>query len=184
MAGHATNAKASGHGGNIFIRTINNISSLCGVVAATMIVTAVTITCQMIFVRFVLNQSTIWQTEAVIYLMVAATLIGLPYVQRHRGHVNVDLIPLMLNPSLRRALAVLVLTASIAVVFIMVFYGFEQWYEAFHKGWTSDTVWGVRLAIPYLALPVGFGLFLLQLVADLLGVITGQSLPFDLEEKK
>ena len=183
MVGHGINGTAPGHAGNIFIRTINNISSLCGVIAATMIVVSVGITCQMIFVRFVLNESTIWQTEAVVYLMVAATLIGLPYVQRHRGHVNVDLIPLMLNQSVRRALAILVLTASIVVVSIMVFYGFEQWYEAFRKGWTSDTVWGVRLAIPYLALPVGFGLFLLQLVADLLGVITKQSLPFDLEEK-
>ena len=184
MAGHATNAKASGQGGNIFIRTVNNISSLCGVIAATMIVSAVAITCQMIFVRFVLNQSTIWQTEAVVYLMVAATLIGLPYVQRHRGHVNVDLIPLMLNQNLRRALAILVLVASIAVISIMVFYGAEQWYEAFHKGWRSDTVWGVRLAIPYLALPVGFGLFMLQLIADLMGVISKQSLPFDLEENE
>jgi TRAP-type C4-dicarboxylate transport system permease small subunit len=59
-----------------------------------MIVISVAITCQMIFVRFVLNQSTIWQTEAVIYLMIAATLLGLPYVQKLRGHVNVDLMPL------------------------------------------------------------------------------------------
>ncbi len=36
----------------------------------------VAITCQMIFVRFVLNGSTFWQTEAVIYLVVAATLSG------------------------------------------------------------------------------------------------------------
>ena len=99
MVGHGINGTAPGHAGNIFIRTINNISSLCGVIAATMIVVSVGITCQMIFVRFVLNESTIWQTEAVVYLMVAATLIGLPYVQRHRGHVNVDLIPLMLNQS-------------------------------------------------------------------------------------
>ncbi len=47
----------------------------------------------MIFVRAVLNRSTIWQTEAVIYLMIAATLIGLPYVQKLRGHVGVDLVP-------------------------------------------------------------------------------------------
>lgn len=184
MAGQATSAKAPNHGSNIFIRITNNISSMCGVVAATMIVSAVAITCQMIFVRFVLNQSTIWQTEAVIYLMVGATLIGLPYVQRHRGHVNVDLIPLMLNQRIRRALAILVLIASIIVVSIMAFYGSEQWYEAFHKGWKSDTVWGVRLAIPYIALPIGFGLFLLQLIADLVGVIFRHNLPFDLEEKQ
>ena len=64
-----------------------------------MIVLAVLITCQMIFVRSILNESTIWQTEAVVYLMVGATLLGLPYVQRLRGHVSVDLLPMLLSPA-------------------------------------------------------------------------------------
>jgi len=183
MSGSLSSSAAKPTGSNAFIRFSNALSSLCGVVSACMILTAVIITCQMIFVRFVLNHSTVWQTEAVIYLMVAATLVGLPYVQRHRGHVNVDLLPLMLNHQLRRLLAFIVLAASIVVVCIMLFYGFEQWYVAFKKGWTSDTVWGVRLWIPYLALPVGFGLFLLQLIADLMAVILGYEKPFGLEEK-
>ncbi|PCH45757.1 MAG: C4-dicarboxylate ABC transporter substrate-binding protein [Hyphomicrobiales bacterium] len=170
-------------GSNWFIRLAKTLSSISGVFSAVMILFAVIITCQMIFVRFVLNGSTIWQTEAVIYLMVAATLVGLPYVQRHRGHVNVDLIPLMLGPSIRRILAFVVLIASIIVISIMLFYGFEQWYVAFQKGWTTDTVWGVRLWIPYISLPIGFGLFLLQLVADLVAVITGYEKPFGLEDK-
>ena len=75
-------------GNNPFLRFVAAISTLAGWCSAAMIVAAVAITCQMIFVRFVLNGSTFWQTEAVIYLMVAATLIGLPYVQKLRGHVN------------------------------------------------------------------------------------------------
>ena len=55
------------------------LSTICGICSATMIVLAVLITCQMIFVRSILNESTIWQTEAVVYLMVGATLLGLPY---------------------------------------------------------------------------------------------------------
>jgi len=130
------------------IRFTKNLLSLCGIAAAGMIVIAVGITCPMIFVRFVLNQSTIWQTKAVIYLMVAATLIRLPYVQRYRGHMNVDLLPPMLAPETRRVLAFVVLVASIVVVAIMLFYGSEQWWVAFQCGWKSDTVWGVRLWYP------------------------------------
>jgi TRAP-type C4-dicarboxylate transport system permease small subunit len=70
-------------------------------------VVSVLITCQMIFVRFVLNQSTIWQTEAVVYMMIAATMLGLPYVQYLRGHVNVDLIPLALPMGARKVLFLL-----------------------------------------------------------------------------
>ena len=77
-----------------------------------MIVLAVLITCQMIFVRSILNQSTIWQTEAVVYLMVGATLLGLPYVQRLRGHVSVDLLPMLLPSNMRKSLIALTLTPA------------------------------------------------------------------------
>jgi TRAP-type C4-dicarboxylate transport system permease small subunit len=96
-------------------RAIGGVVDPGGWCSAAMIVAAVAITCQMIFVRFVLNGSTVWQTEAVTYLMIAATLIGLPYVQRQRGHVNVDLLPWPCCRAARKALALLVLVASIAV---------------------------------------------------------------------
>ena len=137
-----------------------------------MIVFAVLITCQMIFVRSVLNESTIWQTEAVVYLMVGATLMGLPYVQRLRGHVSVDLLPMLLPPGWRKGLIALTLIASILVTGIMLFYGFEQWHVAYERNWKSDTVWGVRLWIPYIAVPIGFAVFLIQLLIDLYVILT------------
>jgi len=162
-----------------FIRLVTLISTLCGITSALMIFSAVMITCQMIWVRFVLNESTIWQTESVVYLMISATLIGLPYVQLLRGHVNVDLIPMMLSDKRRKVLSVCTLTLTIAIVAVIAFYGFEFFYMAFEKNWKSDTIWGVRLWIPYLALPLGFGLFLLQLIADLYAVMTSQDKSFE-----
>ncbi|MBM9593235.1 TRAP transporter small permease [Rhodobacteraceae bacterium MCCB 386] len=147
-----------------------------------MIVVAVGVTCQMIWVRFVLNGSTIWQTETVVYLVIGATLVGLPYVQRLRGHVNVDLVPMALPRGLRRALAVLTLGLSIAVIGSMLWYGWELWHIAWERNWRSGTVWDVQLWIPYLAIPVGLGLFLLQLVADLVAVILGIDAPFGIDD--
>ncbi|OJJ09273.1 MULTISPECIES: TRAP transporter small permease [unclassified Roseibium] len=181
MAGHSSAAVARA-GNNPFLRAVAGISTVAGWCSAAMIVAAVAITCQMIFVRFVLNGSTVWQTEAVIYLVIAATLVGLPYVQRLRGHVNVDLVPLSLPPRARFFLALITLSLSILIVGIMLFYGFEYWHFAWDRGWRSDTVWGVRLWIPYLSLPVGFGLLLLQLIADLVAVITRVDRPFGLED--
>ncbi|MBK0328545.1 TRAP transporter small permease [Rhodobacteraceae bacterium F11138] len=181
MAGHSSATRAR-TADNRFLRGVAGLSKCAGWISAGMIVAAVAITCQMIFVRFVLNGSTIWQTEAVIYLMVAATLIGLPYVQHLRGHVNVDLVPLSLPMGARKGLAVFTLSLSILIVALMFWYGYDYWHFAWARGWTSDTVWGVRLWIPYLALPVGFGLFLLQLIADLTAVILNIDAPFGLED--
>jgi len=181
MAGQLTTRVAK-TGGNPFLRFVALLSTLAGCASATMIVAAVVITCQMIFVRFVLNGSTIWQTEAVVYLAIGATLVGLPYVQRLRGHVNVDLIPLAFGPRGRFALACVTLSLSIGIVAVMLWYGFDYWLYAYERGWRSDTVWGVRLWIPYLAMPVGFGLYLLQLIADFVAMILKIETPFGLEE--
>ncbi|MFY0692854.1 MAG: TRAP transporter small permease [Paracoccaceae bacterium] len=169
-------------GDNPFLKAVAAISTLAGWCSAGMIVLAVGITCQMIVVRFVLNGSTVWQTEAVIYLVVAATLVGLPYVQRLRGHVNVDLFPISLPPKARFVLAIFTLSLSILIIAVMLYYGYEYWHFAWDRGWRSDTVWGVRLWIPYLSIPVGFGLLLLQLIADLVAVILKIDAPFGLED--
>ncbi len=181
MSGHGTSSAVAHTGHNPFLKGVAALSTLAGWVSAAMIVAAVGITCQMIFVRFVLNGSTTWQTEAVIYLVIAATLIGLPYVQRLRGHVNVDLIPLALSPRPRMVLCVITLSLSIATIAMMLWYGFEYWHFAYERNWKSDTVWGVRLWIPYLSIPVGLGLLLLQLIADLVAVLLRVDTPFGIE---
>ncbi|NDW47045.1 TRAP transporter small permease subunit [Ruegeria sp. PrR005] len=180
MSGHSS-AAAAQTGSNPFLRAVAAISTLAGWCSAAMIVSAVLITCQMIVIRYVLNGSTVWQTEAVIYLMIAATLLGLSYVQRLRGHVNVDLIPLSLPPRIRFVLALTTSVLTIAIVAVILWYGYEYWHFAWERGWRSDTVWGVKLWIPYLAIPVGFGLLLLQLVADFIALLLGIEKPFGLE---
>ena len=162
-----------------WMRAVGALSAACGAIAAAMIVASVLVTCQMIFVRFVLGRSTIWQTEAVVYMMIGATLIGLPYVQRLRGHVNVDLIPLMLPRAARRVLALVTLAFTLAIVGVMAWHGWHLFAIAWERGWRSDTVWGVPLWIPYLAMPVGFGLFAVQLAADLFGVAFEREAPFE-----
>jgi len=154
-----------------FITLVNRMSQVVGVLSAAMVVIAVVITCQMIFIRYFLNGSTYWHTEAVVYLVLAATLLGLPYVQKLKGHVNVDLVPMLLPPVGRKALMIASFVGATIVLSIMTFYSAELVYLSYSKGWTSDTVWGPPLWIPYLTMPLGFGLFGLQLLADLIELI-------------
>ncbi|AMY68634.1 TRAP transporter small permease subunit [Frigidibacter mobilis] len=165
-----------------FVRAVHAVSTLCGWFAAACTIIALFVTCHMIFVRAVLGQSTIWQTEAVIYLMIAATVIGLPYVQKLRGHVNVDLVPLALGPRARRVLAYVTLSATLVVIALLAWHSWHIWHEAFDRNWKSSTVWAPPLWVPYLVLPVGFGLFVLQLLADLVALATGLDAPFGVRE--
>lgn len=181
MSGSHIAAPAAGRGSG-FVRGVHAISTVCGWFAAACTVIALFVTCHMIFVRAVLGQSTIWQTEAVIYLMIAATTLGLPYVQKLRGHVNVDLIPLMLPPPVRRVLAYATLGATLVVIALLAWHSGHIWLEAFDRGWKSSTVWAPPLWVPYLVLPIGFGLFVLQILADLVALATGIDAPFGVRE--
>jgi TRAP-type C4-dicarboxylate transport system permease small subunit len=104
--------------------------------------------------------------------MVGATLLGLPYVQKLKGHVNVDLVPMLLPPAARKLLMIVSFLAAIAILSVMTYHGAELVHISFSRGWVSETVWGPPLWIPYLAMPLGFGLFALQLLADLLDTLS------------
>ena len=182
MSGNAhSNAASAKTKKPVFFKVVAFLSTLSGWCSAGMTVIAIAITCQMIFVRFVLNGSTVWQTEAVVFLIVAATLIGLPFVQQLRGHVNVNLIPLMLPPSGRYFLAIFTYSISIITISIMLWFSYEFWHLAFTRGWTSDSVWAPSLWIVYSSLPIGFSLLILQLTSDLAAIVLKLEAPFGLE---
>lgn len=161
-------------------RGIRGVSSLLGVVAAGLILLAIAVVCQMVFVRAVLGQSSIWQTEFATFSIVAATFLGAPYILLTRGHVNVDLVPLMAGTRLRR---VLYLGGSaVALVFCAIFLyaAVPWWYEAWHSDLTTPSIWRASLWIPYLAVPVGLAQLCLQYLSEIWLVLVRIEHPFGL----
>src|SRR6185437_8019707 len=141
-----------------FARGVGHISRLCGYVAAALIAIGVCVVCQMVFVRYVLNQNTIWQTDFVTYSLIAATFIGSPYVLMTRGHVNVDVLPHYAGPRFRFWLAVFAATVTLAFAVTLDVLTFLFWKEAWDNKWVSDTMWRARLWIPYMRMPIGLTL--------------------------
>src|SRR5213082_3848196 len=101
-----------------FVRVVRRVSQLCGYFAAALIALGVLVVCHMVFVRYVLNQNTIWQTDFTTYCLIAATFIGSPYVLMTRGHVNVDVLPHYLGARPRFWLEIV--SAVMALAFCLV----------------------------------------------------------------
>ncbi len=167
-----------------YVRVVRFISQLCGAAAAGLIVAAVLVVCQMVFVRYVLNAHTIWQTDFTIYSLIAATFIGSPYVLLTRGHVNVDVLPHYANPRARWWLALVAYSLTLVCAVVLTVLAFNLWKEAWDQNWVSDTMWRARLWIPYMAMPIGLGLLVLQAIADLIQVATGREAPFGMESER
>src|SRR5258705_4821462 len=165
-----------------FVRGITLLSQICGVFAAALIAASVVVVCEMVFVRYVLNHNTIWQTDFVTYCLVAATFIGSPYVLMTRGHVNVDVLPHYAGPRFRRVLAILGGFVTLAFAVTLLVLTFNFWKEAWDNPWVSDTMWRGRLWVPYASMPVGLTLLVLVCIAGIYELLTRRTPPFGMEE--
>jgi TRAP-type C4-dicarboxylate transport system permease small subunit len=167
-----------------FIRAVQFASRVTGVTAAFLIGAAVLVICDIVVERYLLNLTTIWQIDVVTYCIVGATFIGSPYVLMTRGHVNVDILPLHFGPRARYVLALATILVALAFCVVIFILCTMYWYEAYSERWLSNTVWRARLWIPYLSMPVGLGLLVLQYLVELICVVTGRTSPFGLSEKQ
>src|SRR5450631_4364300 len=164
-----------------YIRAVTFLSRVAGVIAALFIAFAVLVICDIVVERYILNLTTIWQIDVVTYSIVGATFVGSSFVLKTRGHVNVDILPLYLGPTARYWLAIVTIVVGLcfcAVIFVLCT---QFWYEAWSLKWRSNTVWRARLWIPYLAMPIGLGLLVLQYIAELLCLVTGRAQPFGIK---
>lgn len=159
---------------------VNALSRAFGVFSAALIVVAIAVICQMVFVRAVLGQSAIWQTEFSIFAIVAATFLGAPYILLTRGHVAVDVLPLMVGHEARRWMFVVGYTAMLAFCLLFLWASFPWWHETWASNQTTSSIWRARLWIPYLAVPVGLALLCVQILTELVLVLGRWSNPFHL----
>jgi len=162
------------------VAAIHAVSRAFGVFAAALILVSIGVICQMVFVRAVLGESSIWQTEFVTFALVAATFLGAPYILLTRGHVAVDVLPLMLATPGRRRLHLV--GSLIALVFcgFFLYASVPWWWDVWESGATTPSIWRARLWIPYLTVPVGLGLLCLQYLTEIWLVWTQRALPFGL----
>lgn len=154
-----------------YITIISAISRALGVFAALLLLAAVLSITHMVFVRYVLNQSTIWQTEFTTFAIVGATFIGAPWVLIVRGHVNVDVLLVTMNRRVR--LVMEVLNGLCSVVFVGLL-GYGAWFymhEAVSFGWRTESVWSIPLWIPTLPMLVGLAVLVLQYFAEIMRLI-------------
>lgn len=163
-------APAPGRGGlaGAYIRAVDRISSAVAVFATAMLISGVFSVCHMIFVRYILNQSTVWQTEYTVYAVTAAMLLGAPYVLLTGGHVAVTALPNALGGWMREVMLRLGALVGLAFCIALAYAGWHYVIEAYVLDWGTGTVWNPPLWIPVLPLPISATLLCLQYVAELL----------------
>jgi TRAP-type C4-dicarboxylate transport system permease small subunit len=130
---------------------------LCGffILAASLIIT------EAVFVRKVLGQSTSWQSELSVYLLMASAFIGAVYTQKHEGHVGVDLVTAHLPAKIRRIIDIAGSVVGFIVTVVIARYAWPKWWGAIEANEHSESYWGPHLGFPYFFIPLGMTLLAL-----------------------
>lgn len=119
-----------------------------------------------VIVRYFLRQSTEWQDETTVFLLVGATFLSAPWVQAVRGHVAIEALAELLPASINRWRVAFVDFAS---SMFCAFFAWKSWSlfdEAWVEGQTTSSSWGPPLWIPYAAMAAGMSLLTIRLLAQ------------------
>lgn len=158
----------------VFVRAINALSRYCGYLSAVFLVSAVLVVCQLVFVRYILEASAIWQHEYVTLALIIATFLGAPYVLSTKGHVRVNLLSVYSPPHIRRWLDTVAHLIGLAFCLFVTYKAIPWFYEALHEGWNRAGLWEVPLWLFHLPLPLGMGLVCLQYIVEIYETLIGE----------
>lgn len=158
---------------SLFLRTVDLLSKVAALIAGLLLIAAMLVICEMIFLRYVFRAPTIWQTDFVVFSATAAMFLGAPYVLKTRGHVGVDVIEIALPRRPRRVLGIVGALLGLTFTVLMTYASAIFFHEAYVNEWRTSTVAAITLWIPLLPLPVSFALLSLQYVAELVRRVCG-----------
>ena len=154
----------------ILARIIENLNRVMYWLSAIAIVLSSLILTYEVVMRYLLKFPTIWEIELAIYLGIMATFLGAPYGLKDGAHINIDLIIRLFSKSFQSRLYRITSFISLIFCIYLAYNGWQYWWEAFSKGWRSESLWGPPLAFPYLFLPLGMTLLSLQFIIETLGL--------------
>ncbi len=151
-----------------FVRFMDVVSLGAAFLAGILLALGVLSVVHMVFVRYVMGESTVWQTEFTTFAIAASMLLAAGYVLKTGGHVAVTVLPDALRGLPKRLMQLSASLVGLAFCLALTFGCWYYFYEAWAFEWTTGTIWNPPLWIPVLPVAVGASLLSLQYVAEIL----------------
>ena len=165
----AASAASASHALDRALATVNRVLMLAA--GAALLAGALVLT-ESVIVRYFLRQSTDWQDETTVFLLVGSTFLSAPFVQQMRGHVGIEALPELLSP---RANYLRVIVVDFVSLAFCAFFAWKSW-TLFHESWVDDqhtaSSWGPPLWIPYSTMSIGMTILCLQFLAQIAAAVS------------
>lgn len=158
-----------------YVRIIDWISRLAGLIAAWMFFAVGLFVCFEVFMRYVMIAPTIWVDEVSRIFQVWAAFLAIAWVLQKRAHILIDITFRDPESLGRRIVDSFALGVVIFFCVVAVKFGLDVWWKSTAAGHTTDSYLAVPKAFIQSAVWVGFGLMALQAVAEIIKIWTGQT---------
>lgn len=155
-----------------FARLSHMVAGGAGLVANLLLLAMLGAIGVQVVARFVIGAPTVWAEELARFLLVAITMIGSAALIEKNRHISIDVVVDALPRRLRIIIAWLRDAITLTVCGLLAHYG---WLLVGIGGRQTSTGLGVKMSLPYLAIPIGAALIALVLVLSRLGRVSEDS---------
>ena len=121
--------------------------------------------------RYVLMNPLILSDEFGGYALVAITFLGLAFCAREGGHIRITFIVDALRPPSAHRIRVATLACGLVFVAVAAWVSWQFLGDSFARNMRSNSMLMVPLKWPQMAMPIGFTLFALVLLAQFLKAV-------------
>lgn len=147
------------------MKPIGMVSNAIGNAASLAYLIVFAVTLYDVGMRYVFNSPTIWGLELVIALAGIQYVMGGAQAMRDDAHVRIDFVYQLLPKKTRTVLDVVSSVITIALLSVILFYGFRQAEISWLRGETSGAGWNSHAPmIMKIAIPLGAALMLIQAI--------------------
>ena len=136
-----------------------------------MLIAIVGLTMVEVVSRYVLNDPLILSDELGGYALVAITFLGLAYCAQEKGHIRITFIVERLSPLSAGRIRVVTLALSLIFVAVAAWVSWKFLGDSFARNMRSNSLLMTPLKWPQSAMPVGFTLFAVVLLGQLVQAI-------------
>ena len=163
--------------GICMLKAINSISEFTGRLAAWLFFAVGFFITYEVFMRHVFTMPTIWVDEVSRIIQIWAAYLAAAFALKHREMVVIDIAFRDENSTIRKWLDSFALVLIIIFCAVAVYYGFELWLKSTLRGHTTDTYLALPKWFTQASIWAGFGLLLLQAIAEISKIWTPASSP-------
>ncbi|WP_188074463.1 TRAP transporter small permease subunit [Pusillimonas sp. ANT_WB101] len=122
-----------------------------------------------VIARSLFRMTNSWISEVTVYLMGYIAFMGAAYALREGAHVSVDMLVQKLSARPRAIVVAIADLCMVLIISTLTWLSFGFFLEAWASNEVSDTIFSIKLWIPYLSFFVGMAWLLLVLIVQIAG---------------